>query len=107
MRGWFDFIEIPANHINSLGASNDPHAGVVGYFKDESIGDPVYEVIALMPKTYSVLTVTVCKFDFDYVMPPPKYKYKAVAKGITLENIKQPFIRYYFFIITMLLPYNT
>ena len=51
MRDWFDFSEIPANHMSGLGAPNDPHGGVVGYFKDEMKGEQVYEVLALKPKS--------------------------------------------------------
>ena len=89
MRDWFDFSEIPVDHISGLGTAADPHAGVVGYFKDESKGDPVYEVIALRPKTYSVQTVKACKYDPENPMPAPVFKHKAVAKGITRENIKR------------------
>ena len=39
MRDWFDFSEIPADHVSGLGAPNDPHGGVVGYFKDEMKGE--------------------------------------------------------------------
>ena len=52
MRDWFDFYEIPANHVSGLCAPKDPHGGVVGYFKDEMKGEQVYEVIALKPKSY-------------------------------------------------------
>ena len=34
MRDWFDLTEIPAVHISEFGAPNDPHGGLVGYFKD-------------------------------------------------------------------------
>ena len=33
MREWFDFSEIPADHVSGLNAPNDPHGGVVGYLK--------------------------------------------------------------------------
>ena len=42
MRDWFDFWEVPADHVSGLGsAGGDPHAGVIGNFKDESKGDQV------------------------------------------------------------------
>ena len=45
MREWFDFSEISADHVSGLGSPNDPHGGVVGYFKDEMKGEQVYEMI--------------------------------------------------------------
>ena len=91
MREWFDFGEVPANHVSGLGsAAGDPHAGVIGYFKDESKGDQVYEVIALRPKSYSIQTVKATRYDPEHPeAPPPAFKHKVVAKGITRENIKR------------------
>ena len=89
MRDWFDFSEIPANHVSGLGAPNDPHGGVVGYFKDEMKGEQVYEVISLKPKSYSVCSVKATMYNPDGEMPPPVYMHKAVAKGITRANIKR------------------
>ena len=89
MRDWFDFSEIPADHVSGLGAPNDPHGGVVGYFKDEMKGEQVYEVIALKPKSYSVCSVKATMYNPDGEMKPPVYMHKAVAKGITKANIKR------------------
>ena len=89
MRDWFDFYEIPANHVSGLCAPKDPHGGVVGYFKDEMKGEQVYEVIALKPKSYSVCSVKAAMYNPDGEMPPPVFMHKAVAKGITRENIKR------------------
>ena len=89
MREWFDFSEIPADHVSGLGSPNDPHGGVVGYFKDEMKNKQVYELIALNPKSYSVRTVKATMYTFDNVMPPSVFIHKAVAKGITRENIKR------------------
>ena len=89
MRDWFDFSEIPANHLNGLGAPNYPHGAVVGYFKDEMKGEQVYEVIALKPKSYSVCSVKATIYNLDSEMPPPVYIHKAVAKGITRAIIKR------------------
>ena len=91
MRDWFEFGEVPSDHVSGLGsAGGDPHAGVIGYFKDESKGDQVYEVIALRPKSYSIQTVKATLYDPEHPeVPPPAFKHKAVAKGITRENIKR------------------
>ena len=35
MCDWFDFSEIPSDHVSGVAAPNDPHSGVVSYFKDE------------------------------------------------------------------------
>ena len=86
---WFYFSEIPANHVSGLGAPNDPPRGVVGYFKDEMKGEQVYELIALKPKSYLVRTVKATPYNPDGEMPLPVLIYKAVAKGITRENIKR------------------
>ena len=72
----------------SLGAPNDPHGGVVEYFKDEMKGEQVYEVIALKPKSYLVCSVKATMCNPDGEMPPPVYMHKAVVKGISRANIK-------------------
>ena len=65
MRDWVDFSEIPADHVSGLGAPNDPHGCVVGYFKEEMKGDQVYELIALKLKSYSVSTVKATMYKPD------------------------------------------
>ena len=89
MRDWFDFNELPADHMSGLGAPNDPHGGVVGYFKDEMKGEQVYELIALKLKSYSVRTVKASMYNPDGEMLTPVFMHKAVPKGITRENIKR------------------
>ena len=86
MRDWFDFSEIPANHVSGLEGPNDPHGG--GYFEDEMKGEQVYEVIALKPKSYSVCLVKATMYNSNGEMPPPVYMYKAVAKSISRANSK-------------------
>jgi len=83
LRDAFDFSEIPANHLSGLGCPKDPHAGEVGYFKDECKGDPIVEFVGLRPKMYSF---TVCKATLPGT-PITELKHKAVAKGITRANI--------------------
>jgi hypothetical protein len=56
VRDAFDFGAIPADHPSGLGGS-DPHAGEIGYFKDECNGDPIVEFVALRPKMYSFTKV--------------------------------------------------
>jgi len=84
LREAFDFSEIPENHLSGLGSPNDPHAGEVGYFKDECKGDPIIEFIGLRPKMYSF---TACK-AVPPETPATVLKHKAVAKGITRANIR-------------------
>jgi hypothetical protein len=49
----------------------------------------VHKVIILRAKTYSVQTVQAYKYDIDNSMPALVFKHKAVAKGLTRENIKR------------------
>jgi hypothetical protein len=87
MRDWFDFGEIRS--IILVDWEQPPTLmqewSVISKMRVKVI--PYMNFIALRPKSYSVHTVTACKYDPDNEMPP-KYKYKAVAKGITRENIK-------------------
>ena len=53
LRGIFDFSEIPANHPSHLGAPDDPNRGKVGFFKNETKGNPITEFVAFKPKMYS------------------------------------------------------
>ena len=57
-RDAFDFSEIGNGHLSNLGRGNaNLHAGEVGYFKDETKGNPIVEFVGLRPKMYSF---TVC-----------------------------------------------
>ena len=51
LRDAFDFSEISQRHLSNLGrAGAGLHAGKVGYFKDETTGDPIVEFVGLRPK---------------------------------------------------------
>ena len=50
VRGLFDFSEIPADHFSHLGFFDDLNKGKVGFFKDETKGNPIIEFVALKPK---------------------------------------------------------
>ena len=89
LRDAFDFSEISNGHLSNLGRGNaNLHAGEVGYFKDETKGNPIVEFVGLRPKMYSF---TVC----DASEPIPKVNYlmdvrhKAVAKGVARSKIKR------------------
>ena len=54
LRDAFDFSEISNGHLSNLGRGNaNLHAGEVGYFKDETNGNPIVEFVGLRPKMYS------------------------------------------------------
>ena len=62
LRRLFDFSEIPANHPSCLGTFGDPNKGKVGFFKDETKGNPITEFVALKPKMYSFKVFECQKF---------------------------------------------
>ena len=88
-RDAFDFSEISNGQLSNLGrAYADLHAGEVGYFKDETKGNPIVEFIGLRPKMYSF---TVC--DASEPIPGVNYqmdiRHKSVAKGVARSQIKR------------------
>ena len=60
----------------------------MGYFKDETKGNPIFEFVGLRPKMYSF---TVC--DKSEPIPGVNYsmdmRHKAVAKGVERSQIKR------------------
>ena len=60
----------------------------MGYFKDETNGNPIVEFVGLRPKMYSF---TVC--DASQPIPGVNYpmdlRHKAVAKGVARSQIKR------------------
>ena len=51
LRDAFDFSKISNGHRSNLARGNtNLHAGIVGYFKDETNGNPIVELIGLRPK---------------------------------------------------------
>ena len=70
------------------GQGADVQGGEVGYFKDETKGDPIVEFDALRPKMYSF---TVCRTT-EYTQClncEVETRHKNVAKGISCSQIKQ------------------
>ena len=53
LRGLFDFSEILANHSSHLGLPDDHKKGKVGFFEEETKGNPIIEFVALKPNIYS------------------------------------------------------
>ena len=89
LRDAFDFSEVSYGHISNLGRGNaDLHAGEVGYFKDETKGNPIIEFVGLRPKMYSF---TVCDASEPIlgVNYPMDITHKAVAKGVARSQIKR------------------
>ena len=81
LRELIDFSVIPASHISGTGDPNDPRAGVVGYFKDECIGQIITELVAIKPKMYSITTCDPTLYDSENPeAPPPPIKHNEVAK---------------------------
>ena len=86
LRGLFDFSEIPANHSSYLGAPDDPNRGKVGFFKDETKGNPIIEFVALKPKMYSFKVCECQEFGSD---AQPRVWDKQVGKGIARATLKK------------------
>ena len=89
LRDAFDFSEISNGQLSNLGRGDaDLHAGEVGYFKDETKGNPIVEFIGLRPKMYSFTL-----FDASEPIPGVNYpmdiRHKAVAKGVARSQIKR------------------
>ena len=77
----FDFSEISNGHLSNLGRGNaNLHAGEVGYFKDETKGNPIVEFVGLRRKMYS-FTVCDASEPIPRVNYPMDVRHKAVAKG--------------------------
>ena len=81
--------EISPGHHSNLGRGNaDFHAGEVGYFNDETKGNPIVKFVGLLPIMYSF---TVC--DASELIPGVNYsmnvRHKAVAKGVVRSQIKR------------------
>ena len=85
----FDFSEISNWHLSNLGRGNaDLHAGEVGFFKDETMGNPIVEFVGLRPKMYSF---TVCD-AFEPISGanyPMDVRHKAVVKNMARFQIKR------------------
>ena len=87
LRNAFDFSEISNGHLSKLGRGNaDLHAGEVGYFKNETKGNPIVEFIGLRSKMYS-FTVCDASEPIPGVNYPMDVRHKAVAKGVARSQI--------------------
>ena len=88
-RDAFDFSEISNGHLSNLGRGNaDLHAGEVGFFKDETKGNPIVEFVGLRYKMYS-FTVCDASEPIPGVNYPQDVQNKAVAKGVARSQIKR------------------
>ena len=86
LRGLFDFSEILANHPSHLGFPNDPNKGKVGFFKDETKGNPIIKFVALKLKMYSF---KVCECRTHDSNTQPRVWDKQVGKGIARATVKK------------------
>ena len=89
LRDAFDFSEISNGDFSNLRRGNaDLHAGDVGYFKDETKGNPIVEFIGLRPKMY-LFTVCDASEPIPGVNYPMGITQKAVVKGVARSQIKR------------------
>ena len=86
LRGLFDFSEIPAKHPSNLGFPDDLNTNNVGFFKDETKGNPIIEFVALKPKMY---LFKVCKCQTADSNTQPQAWDKQVGKGIARATLKK------------------
>ena len=86
LQGLFNFSEIPANHPSYLSCPDDPNHGKVGFFKDETKGNPITEFVALKPKMYSFKVCECHEFGSNTV---PRVWDKKVGKGIARATLKK------------------
>ena len=89
LRDAFDFSEIEHTHLSQLrGPNGDIHGGEVGYFKDETKGDPIVEFVGLRIRMYSFTVCRATKYtkglNCNVAM-----RNKHVAKGISRSQIKR------------------
>ena len=83
----FDFSEVSEHHLSGL--HHAVNAGELGYFKDECKGHPIVEFVGLRPKMYSFTVMDAEEYDPRIPVEPVQLKHKAVAKGVSMANIKQ------------------
>ena len=82
LRDAFDLSEISNGHLSNIGRGNaNLHAGEVGYFKDETKGDPIIEFVGVRPKMYS-FSVCNASENFLWVNYSMDITHKAVAKNV-------------------------
>ena len=87
LRDAFDFSEISPGHLSNLGrAGAELHAGEIGYFKNETKGDPIVEFVGLSCMMYS-FTVCEASEPIPGLNYPMDVRHKAVAKGVSRSQI--------------------
>ena len=86
LRTLFDFSGIPVNHPSGLSFPEDPNKDKVGFFKDETKGNPIIEFVALKPKMYSF---KVCECKEPGSNAEPRVWDKQVGKGIARATLKR------------------
>ena len=76
-------------HLSNLRrATVGLHAGEVGYFKDETKGDPIVEFVGLSPNIYS-FTGCEASESIPKLNYPMEVRHKAVSTGVTRSQIKR------------------
>ena len=88
LRDAFDFSKIDQTPFSASRSRSRFHGGEVGYFKDETKGDPIVEFVGLRPKMYTFTECRALKYT-------PKHNdevemlYKNVATGISKFQIRR------------------
>ena len=89
LRDAFVFSEIEHTHYSQLcGPIANVHGCEVGYFKDETKGDPIVEFVGLRPKMYSFTVCSATQYT-EWVNYKIEIRNKHVAKGISRSQIKR------------------
>ena len=79
LRDAFDFSEISNGHLSNLGRGRaDLYADEVGYFNDETKGNPIVGFIGLRPKMYSF---TICDASDPWGELPDGHKAQGGGEG--------------------------
>ena len=87
VRDAFDFNDVSAHHLTGL--DSIANAGEVGYFKDECKCHPIVEFVKLRPKMYSFTVMDAEEYHPRHPVESVQLRHKAVAKGVSRENIKR------------------
>ena len=83
----FDLSEIGPGHLSNFGGVKcNSHAGEVGYFKDETKGDPINEFVGLRPKMY-FFTTCFASEPIPGLNNAMNGRHKAVAIGVSPAQI--------------------
>ena len=87
LRDAFNFSKISNGQVSNLGRVNENlHAGEVGYFKDETKGNPIVEFVGLHSIMYLFTMFNVSKL-ISGVKYPMNVRHKTVAKGVARSQI--------------------